>query len=105
MPTVETTHVKSIINLSIMESKYLQACIAAANVWPYEGSNLVRLAEIFRPRQWRYPLHHAGTKAQRLRYLIRSGACADVPWQCKFKRKQLFSANVTAQCKSFLAHC
>jgi len=49
--------------LSIMESKYSQARIAAPSVWPYEGSNPVRLAEIFRPTQWRYPLHHAAVRA------------------------------------------
>ena len=37
-----------ISNLSIVESKYSQARIAAPDVWPYEGSNLARLAEIFR---------------------------------------------------------
>ena len=47
-----------ISKLSAVESKYSQARIAAPTVRPYEVSNLVRLADIFRPRQLRYPLHH-----------------------------------------------
>ena len=52
-----------------------------------------------------YPLHHADTKSHRLRCLIMRGACTDVPRQCNVKRQQLYSANVTAQSTSLLAHC